>query len=275
MLTLVVPRVVDVPQLGALVLRIPLPVLVPEAEDAFLGPRLLLVTPRPAEDRVVASLGNGPQEGRCLQAVARRPGERVLHRAAGVDVVLHQGDIETDTRRGDVAVPELEHLGEVPPVSMCMTGKGTGAGQKAFLATCSMTMESLPPENSSTGRSNSAATSLKMWIDWASSAPRWDRRYRPDPTPPVPSCSPESSPCVVSPTDALLGCPPGPARSLGPGLAAPAPAPGSSGGRGGLTAVPAAGLPIGFSDRVPVGVLGRRVQPRASWRRSRSRRGLR
>ena len=32
-----------------------------------------------------------------------------------------------------------------------------------------MTIESLPPENSSTGRSNSAATSRMMWIDSASS----------------------------------------------------------------------------------------------------------
>ena len=33
-----------------------------------------------------------------------------------------------------------------------------------------MTMESLPPENSSTGRSNSAATSRMMWMASASSA---------------------------------------------------------------------------------------------------------
>ena len=62
------------------------------------------------------------------------------------------------------------------PVSTWRTGKGTGAGQKALRARCSMTMESLPPENSSVGRSNSAATSRKTWIDWASSARRCDRR---------------------------------------------------------------------------------------------------
>ena len=37
------------------------------------------------------------------------------------------------------------------PVSTCMTGNGSGAGQNAFAARCSMTIESLPPENSSTG----------------------------------------------------------------------------------------------------------------------------
>ena len=56
------------------------------------------------------------------------------------------------------------------PVSTCMTGNGSGAGQNAFAARCSMTTESLPPENSRTGRSNSAATSRKMWIASASSA---------------------------------------------------------------------------------------------------------
>ena len=42
-----------------------------------------------------------------------------------------------------------------------------------------MTMESLPPENMSAGRSNSAATSRMMWMDWASKARRWLSLYAP------------------------------------------------------------------------------------------------
>ena len=42
---------------------------------------------------------------------------------------------------------------------MCMTGNGMFAGGNAFSASASITIESLPPENSSAGRSNSAATS--------------------------------------------------------------------------------------------------------------------
>ncbi|GIU89499.1 MAG: hypothetical protein KatS3mg010_0598 [Acidimicrobiia bacterium] len=53
-----------------------------------------------------------------------------------------------------------------------MTGKGSFAGQKAFLATWSITTLSLPPEKSSTGRSNSAATSRMRWIDSDSRASR-------------------------------------------------------------------------------------------------------
>ena len=45
---------------------------------------------------------------------------------------------------------------------------GRRAGEKAFSARRSITIESLPPENSMQGRSNSAATSRKMWIDSAS-----------------------------------------------------------------------------------------------------------
>ena len=42
-------RVVQIPQLRALVLRVPLAELVAEAEDAFLGARLFLVAPRTAD----------------------------------------------------------------------------------------------------------------------------------------------------------------------------------------------------------------------------------
>ena len=66
--------------------------------------------------------------------------------------------------------------GKLCPVSMCMTGNGMLAGRNAFSASASMTIESLPPENSSAGRSNSAATSRMMWIDSASSTSSWDNR---------------------------------------------------------------------------------------------------
>ena len=66
--------------------------------------------------------------------------------------------------------------GKLCPVSMCIAGKGMRPGAKALAATASITIESLPPENSSTGRSNSAATSRMMWIASASSWRRWGMR---------------------------------------------------------------------------------------------------
>jgi hypothetical protein len=67
--------------------------------------------------------------------------------------------------------------GKLWPVSMCITANGMRAGQNAFSATRSMTIESLPPEKSTTGRSNSAATSRKMWMASASRAWRWLSSY--------------------------------------------------------------------------------------------------
>lgn len=64
--------------------------------------------------------------------------------------------------------------GKLCPVSTCMTGKGMLAGANAFWANRSMTMESLPPEKSSTGRSISATTSRITKMLSASSASRWE-----------------------------------------------------------------------------------------------------
>ena len=62
--------------------------------------------------------------------------------------------------------------GKLWPVSTCMTGNGNFAGRNAFSARRSITIESLPPEKSSTGRSRSAATSRMMWIASDSRASR-------------------------------------------------------------------------------------------------------
>ena len=63
--------------------------------------------------------------------------------------------------------------GKLWPVSTCMSGNGKRAGRKAFSARRSSTIESLPPLNSSTGRSSSAATSRMTWMASASRARRW------------------------------------------------------------------------------------------------------
>ena len=74
--------------------------------------------------------------------------------------------------RSTVASRKAITSSKLCPVSTCNTGNGGAAGQNAFAARCSMTAESLPPENSSTGRSKVAATSRKMCTDSASSASR-------------------------------------------------------------------------------------------------------
>src|SRR4051794_34807411 len=62
--------------------------------------------------------------------------------------------------------------GKLWPVSTCSSGNGTRPGANAFWASRTSTIESLPPENSSAGRSRSAATSRSTWMASASSARR-------------------------------------------------------------------------------------------------------
>src|SRR3954451_6299800 len=58
-----------------------------------------------------------------------------------------------------------------------MTGNGMRAGANAFSASRSITIESLPPEKSSTGRSNSAITLRITKMLSASRASRCETRY--------------------------------------------------------------------------------------------------
>jgi len=55
--------VVDRPQLGALVLGIPLAELVPKGEDPLLGPGPLLVATCSAEDGIESMLGDASSSG--------------------------------------------------------------------------------------------------------------------------------------------------------------------------------------------------------------------
>ena len=107
--------VVEVPQLGTLVLRVPLPEVVAEAEHALLGAGLLLVATGTAEHRVVLALLDAAQQGGGLEAVAAGAGTGVLHERAGVDVVLHARHEEAGAHLLHHRVAERDHLGEVVP----------------------------------------------------------------------------------------------------------------------------------------------------------------
>ena len=125
-LALVVAAVVEAPQLGPLVLRVPLPEVVAERVDPLLGAGLLLVAPGAAEDGVEAVGLDGVEQRDGLQPVAHgaRPG---LLDDAPLSIA---SCTEATTRRtpslGDPAVAVVEHLGKLWPVSTCITGNGTG-----------------------------------------------------------------------------------------------------------------------------------------------------
>src|SRR4051794_8408457 len=86
--------VVEVPQLGPLVARIPAAEVVAEGEDPLLRAGALLVAPRAAERGVEAVLLDGIQQRHGLQPVARRARPGLLDGAALVDRLLHRGDDE-------------------------------------------------------------------------------------------------------------------------------------------------------------------------------------
>ena len=105
--------VVEVPQLGALVLGVPLAEVVAEGEDPLLGPGALLVAARAAEGRVEAVLLDGVEQRHGLQPVARGARAGLLDRLAGVDRVLHVGDDQARAELLHAPVAELERLREV------------------------------------------------------------------------------------------------------------------------------------------------------------------
>src|SRR4029450_1316922 len=90
-LALAMPPVVQVPELGPLVLGVPLAEVVAEAEDPLLGPSLLLVAPGATEHGVEAVRLDGLQQHHRLEPVPARPGAGFLDHLAGVYRVLDAG----------------------------------------------------------------------------------------------------------------------------------------------------------------------------------------
>ena len=168
--------VVDVPQLGTLVLRIPAAEVVAEGEDPLLRAGALLVAAGATERGVEAVLLDRVEQRRRLQAVAGRAWPvSSATRPASIDSCTDATTSRSPssaTRRSRNSITS----GKLWPVSTCMSGKGKRPGRNAFSARRSSTIESLPPLNSSTGLASSAATSRMTWIASDSSSSRWVRR---------------------------------------------------------------------------------------------------
>ena len=111
MLALVDAPVVERPELGALVLGVPLAEVVAVRVDALLGPRLFLITSAPAEGGGVAALLDRVEQRADLQPVAG--GLAVVDDDAVDDCLLDGGDVQLDAEALDPAVAGGEDLGEV------------------------------------------------------------------------------------------------------------------------------------------------------------------
>ena len=101
--------VVEIPDFRALVLGIPLPEPVTEAEEAFLGAGFFLVAPSAADTAVKTKFLNRPQQHRRLQAIpADLPGRHV--RQSFLDGVLDGADDQLRAELLRAPVAEFDQL---------------------------------------------------------------------------------------------------------------------------------------------------------------------
>ena len=112
-LALADPAVVQAPELGALVARIPRSERVAMAEDPLLGARLLLVAPAAPEQRVEAMLRDRVEQRHGLEPVARRIRSGFLADASRRDRVLDRRDDESLADLCHAPVAELQDRREV------------------------------------------------------------------------------------------------------------------------------------------------------------------
>ena len=151
--------VVDVPQFGTLVLGVPLSEGVAVRKEALLGACFFLVA---------ACATDGGFEAQFLERVEQRHGLEPV--AAGIrsgffdDTSLVDGilDVAHDQACADLLhelVAVADRFVEVVSGVDVQQRKRDGGGIEGFAGEMAIRIESLPPEKSSTGRSNCAATS--------------------------------------------------------------------------------------------------------------------
>ena len=115
MLTGHVIAVEKVPQLGALVFRIPLPKIVAVAEEAFLGTSFLFVASCSTHAGVVLAFFDGIEERSGLQSVAARLRSGLFPHASGVDGGLDAAHHKLHPEPLRERVTEFKGLREIVP----------------------------------------------------------------------------------------------------------------------------------------------------------------
>src|SRR5467141_777819 len=125
-------RVVQAPELGSLVLRVPLAELVAEREHALLGARLFLVAPRAADRGVERKLSDRFEQGHRLCSIPAFIEPAQFDRAAA-DRILDRAHYEplAEVRRSRVA--ECNHLREIVPGVDVHEGKRKLRGTESLL----------------------------------------------------------------------------------------------------------------------------------------------
>ena len=108
-----VHAVEQVPQLGTLVLGVPLAEVVAVGEEAFLGAGFFLVAAGPTDAGIKLVFFDGVDEGRGLEAVAARVGAGFFLDFSGVDGGLNAADDEAGAESFDQVVSGFNRFREV------------------------------------------------------------------------------------------------------------------------------------------------------------------
>src|SRR6185369_3053836 len=106
------PRIVEVPQLGALIFGIPLTELVTKGEEALLRARLFLVAPRAADGGIEAMVAKAGQQSLRFEEAATILRAKVEGIGARGDGRLIAPDEEVSADLLHASVPEFVHLGK-------------------------------------------------------------------------------------------------------------------------------------------------------------------
>ena len=115
MLTVLLAAIENIPQLRALILRIPLTEGITMREEALLGTRLLFVTTTATKGSVVLAFFKCLQQGYCLQTIAASACALLLHDLAFVDGLLNRTDNQVRAQFCDVLIAKLHSFRKVVP----------------------------------------------------------------------------------------------------------------------------------------------------------------
>jgi len=121
-------RVVEIPQLGALILRVPLAGAIAERVDPLLGARLLFIAASAAECHVEVIVTQPVEERlRFEQPAAALGVEGDGIRPAAMAGSLRHTSSSAPTERA-ISSRKVSISANLNPVSMCISGNGIGAG---------------------------------------------------------------------------------------------------------------------------------------------------
>src|SRR5690606_17195697 len=131
-LALINSSIENIPELGALALRIPLSEFIPHGKYTFFRTGFLFIPACTANTGVKAIALNYFQQGERLQSIPARILLFLFDRPALVDGILHVTDNQLFTQFGNQLIAEFEGLNKIMPGVYMHQGKRKFSGPEGF-----------------------------------------------------------------------------------------------------------------------------------------------